>query len=118
MSLASQGYQALSGYGAGPKYGWRILRDIKVRRGVTETEAQRRALLYIARNTTLPAPLRHSATLELNRFTRHTHPTAVKNRCHETGRGRGVMREFGLCRHEFRMKALAGELNGVIKASW
>ncbi|MDH5752316.1 MAG: type Z 30S ribosomal protein S14 [Deltaproteobacteria bacterium] len=40
------------------------------------------------------------------------------NRCHSCGRPRSYIRKFGLCRICFRLKALAGELPGVIKASW
>jgi len=62
--------------------------------------------------------VRYQAQLQLNAFGRYTRPTTVKNRCTATGRGRGVMGEFGLCRYQFRLKALAGELPGVYKASW
>jgi small subunit ribosomal protein S14 len=39
-------------------------------------------------------------------------------RCHRCGRPRAYMRRFGLCRICFRQLALAGELPGVVKASW
>jgi small subunit ribosomal protein S14 len=39
-------------------------------------------------------------------------------RCHRCGRPRAYMRKFGLCRICFRQLALAGELPGVVKASW
>jgi len=40
------------------------------------------------------------------------------NRCRTCGRPRSFIRKFGLCRICFRLKALAGELPGVTKASW
>lgn len=40
------------------------------------------------------------------------------NRCRRCGRPRAYMRRFGLCRICFRQLALAGELPGVVKASW
>jgi len=95
-----------------------VLRDIKARKGVRVSEIARRAYLYVARNEALPPQVRHQAQLQLNTFGRYTRPTTVKNRCYETGRGRGIMSEFGLCRFQFRLKALRGELNGVQKASW
>lgn len=76
----------------------RILRDIKARNGVNATEITRRAYLYVARNQTLPPQVRYQAQLQLNTFGKYTRPTTVKNRCTETGRGRGVIGEFGLCR--------------------
>ncbi|KAG6885353.1 hypothetical protein C0993_002829 [Termitomyces sp. T159_Od127] len=96
----------------------RVLRDIKARKGVQANELARRAYLYVARNQALPPQVRHQAQLQLNTFGRYTRPTTVKNRCSETGRGRGIMSEFALCRFQFRLKALRGELNGVHKASW
>ncbi|KAI0061225.1 glucocorticoid receptor-like (DNA-binding domain) [Artomyces pyxidatus] len=96
----------------------RVLRDIKARKGVAANEITRRAYLFVARNQSLPAQVRYQAQLQLNSFGRYTRPTTVKNRCTETGRGRGIISEFGLCRFQFRQKALAGELPGVHKASW
>lgn len=41
-----------------------------------------------------------------------------RNRCFRCGRPRGYLRKFGICRICFRKLALAGEVPGVIKASW
>ncbi|HVT95284.1 MAG TPA: type Z 30S ribosomal protein S14 [Bryobacteraceae bacterium] len=41
-----------------------------------------------------------------------------RNRCFRCGRPRGYLRKFNLCRICFRQMALAGEVPGVIKASW
>jgi small subunit ribosomal protein S14 len=41
-----------------------------------------------------------------------------RNRCQRCGRPRGYLRKFHLCRICFRQLALAGEIPGVIKASW
>ena len=76
----------------------RVLRDIKARHGVMANEVLRRAYLYVARNQTLPAQVRFQAQLQLNTFGRYTRPTTVNNRCIESGRGRGVIGEYGLCR--------------------
>ena len=40
------------------------------------------------------------------------------NRCKRCGRPRGYLRKFALCRICFRELALAGQLPGVVKASW
>jgi small subunit ribosomal protein S14 len=40
------------------------------------------------------------------------------NRCRRCGRPRAYLRRFGLCRICFREMALAGEIPGVVKASW
>jgi len=96
----------------------RVLRDIKARNIVKANEILRRAYLYVARNETLSPQVRHQAQLQLNTFGKYTRPTTVKNRCTESGRGRGIISEFALCRYQFRLKALNLELPGVRKASW
>lgn len=76
----------------------RVMRDVKARNGFAANEIARRAYLYVARNQALPPQVRYQAQLQLNSFDRYTRPTSVKNRCTESGRGRGVISEFGLCR--------------------
>ncbi len=41
-----------------------------------------------------------------------------RNRCFRCGRPRGFLSKFRLCRICFRKLALAGEIPGVVKASW
>ena len=40
------------------------------------------------------------------------------NRCRNCGRPRGYLRKFEMCRICFRKYSLAGDIPGVIKASW
>ena len=40
------------------------------------------------------------------------------NRCLICGRGRGFLRKFQMCRICLRLRALRGEVPGVVKASW
>ena len=40
------------------------------------------------------------------------------HRCQICGRPRGYLRKFQMCRICFRLRALRGEIPGVIKASW
>jgi small subunit ribosomal protein S14 len=54
----------------------------------------------------------------LAKLPRNSSPTRWKNRCIETGRPRGYMRQFGLNRISFREHASKGEIPGVTKASW
>jgi len=42
----------------------------------------------------------------------------LRNRCRLCGRPRGYLRKFQLCRICFRLRALKGEVPGVVKASW
>jgi small subunit ribosomal protein S14 len=54
----------------------------------------------------------------LAKLPRNSSPTRHKNRCSETGRSRGYIRQFGLSRIAFREHAVKGEIPGVTKASW
>jgi small subunit ribosomal protein S14 len=54
----------------------------------------------------------------LAKLPRNSSPTRRKNRCVETGRPHGYMRQFGLSRISFREHAVKGEIPGVTKASW
>lgn len=49
---------------------------------------------------------------------KNSSPSRSKNRCAETGRPRGYMRQFGLSRIAFREHASRGEIPGVTKSSW
>jgi len=90
-----------------------LLRDIRKRISADQFEVQRRAFLYVARNTALSNTVRHKAQLGLNALNGgEGRMHAVKNRCVETGRGRGellplsigatlmtgIMSKFGLWR--------------------
>lgn len=54
----------------------------------------------------------------LAKLPRNSSPTRRTNRCVETGRPRGFMRQFGLSRISFREHASKGEIPGVTKGSW
>ena len=54
----------------------------------------------------------------LAKLPRNSSPTRWKNRCVETGRPHGYMRQFGLSRIQFREEASKGNIPGVTKASW
>lgn len=54
----------------------------------------------------------------LDKLPRNASPVRLKNRCQLTGRPKGYMRHFGVCRNIFRDMALEGKIPGVKKASW
>jgi small subunit ribosomal protein S14 len=55
---------------------------------------------------------------ELDKLPRDSSAVRLHNRCRLTGRPKGYMRKFGLCRVKFREMALEGKIPGVTKASW
>ena len=54
----------------------------------------------------------------LAKLPRNSSRTRLTNRCVETSRSRGYMRQFGLSRISFREHASRGEIPGVTKSSW
>jgi small subunit ribosomal protein S14 len=54
----------------------------------------------------------------LDKLPKNSAATRLRNRCQLTGRPRGYMRRFGLCRLQFRDLALQGKIPGITKASW
>ena len=54
----------------------------------------------------------------LDKLPKNSSYVRLKNRCQLTGRPKGYMRKFGLCRVIFRKMALEGKIPGLTKASW
>lgn len=83
-----------------------IARDEKRKRMIEKYAAKR-------------AELKELGDLEgLAKLPRNSSSTRSKNRCIETGRPRGYMRQFGLSRISFREHASKGEIPGITKSSW
>lgn len=55
---------------------------------------------------------------ELDKLPRSSSAVRLHNRCKLTGRPRGYIRKFGLCRNAFRILASEGKIPGLTKASW
>lgn len=110
-----------------------LLRDMRKRISADQFEVQRRAFLYVARNTALPNTVRHKAQLGLNALNGgEGRMHAVKNRCVETGRGRGernlsiartalmtgIMSKFGLWRVCCRSRGTADSSINSVSRRW
>lgn len=54
----------------------------------------------------------------LDKLPKNASPVRMHNRCSLTGRPKGFIGEFGVCRNKFRELALNGKIPGVTKASW
>jgi len=54
----------------------------------------------------------------LDKLPKNSSPVRLRNRCELTGRPRGYIRKFGICRIKFRDMALDGKIPGIKKASW
>ncbi|MEZ5653466.1 MAG: 30S ribosomal protein S14 [Burkholderiaceae bacterium] len=95
-----------------------INRDIKRAKLVKKYAAKRSALQAIIDDQSKSEEERYQARLKLQQLPRNANPTRLRSRCEVTGRPRGTYRKFGLARNKLRQAAMAGEVPGVIKASW
>ena len=81
--------------------------------GVKRDELRAKAV-----NMKLSDDERQDARTRLNKLPKNSAPTRQRNRCALTGRARGYLGKFGLCRNEFRRLASFGHIPGVTKSSW
>jgi small subunit ribosomal protein S14 len=83
-----------------------IVRDRK-RRKLVEKYAQKREELKKAGD--------YKA---LDKLPKNSSAVRLRNRCAITGRPKGYLRKFGVCRIIFRDLAMAGKVPGIKKSSW
>src|SRR6185312_1556639 len=81
-------------------------------------KSKRKALKDIVMDRTLPVEDRFNATIKLAQLPRNGAKVRVRLRCELTGRSRGNYRKFKLCRIALRDLASAGQIPGMVKASW
>lgn len=80
---------------------------------------QRKREKMVAQYATKRAALKAAGDYAgLDKLPKNSSAVRLKNRCQITGRPRGYMRYFGMCRNAFRDMALDGKIPGVRKASW
>ena len=94
-----------------------IARDVKRRKLANRFRAKREAL-KAAFEAAADSMEKLEVHFKLQQLPRNSAPSRQRNRCWATGKSRGVVRDFGLCRNQFRQKAHAGLLPGVVKSSW
>ena len=95
-----------------------IQRELKREKLVAKFAGKHAELTAIANDAKHSDEERHAARLGLQKLPRNANPTRLRNRCEITGRPRGTFRQFGLGRSKIRELAFAGDIPGVIKASW
>lgn len=80
--------------------------------------AKRRSLKTVLMDRSRPVEERFEASLKLAQLPRNGAANRVRLRCELTGRSRGNYRKFKLCRIALRDLANAGQIPGLVKASW
>jgi small subunit ribosomal protein S14 len=80
---------------------------------------QRKREKMVARYAEKRKALKEAGDFEgLQKLPRNSSPVRLRNRCNITGKPRGYVRQFGICRNQFREMALNGLIPGVTKSSW
>ena len=85
---------------------------------MADYEKERLRLKAMVKNKLLPEVVQQKAKQALTNHPHNASVTRVRNRCVVSGRGRGVIREFGLTRMKFRKLADYGLLSGVTRSTW
>jgi small subunit ribosomal protein S14 len=80
-----------------------------------ERKREKLVAQYAERRAALKAAGDYAA---LDKLPKNSSAVRLHNRCQISGRPRGYMRHFGICRVTFRDMALDGKIPGVTKASW
>ena len=95
-----------------------INRDVKRVKTAQKFAAKRTAIKAVIDDSSKTDEERYEARLKLQQLPRDASPTRQRNRCSITGRPRGTFQHFGLARAKIREMAFAGEIPGIVKASW
>ena len=95
-----------------------IIEREKKRALLVEKHSQQRAeLKRMANDPQRPFEEQMEARRRLHLLPKNSSHVRQRNRCFATGRPRGYIRFFGMCRIVFREQALLGNLPGIRKAS-
>ena len=95
-----------------------VNRNAKRERMSARDKAKRSTLKAIVMDRTLPVEDRFDATMKLAQLPRFGAKVRVRLRCELTGRARANYRKFKLSRIALRDLASAGQIPGMVKASW
>lgn len=79
---------------------------------------KRESLKSVINSTESSFEERLEAQFKLQQLPKNSAKERQHNRCKLTGRPKGYMRQFGICRNQFRDMANFGLIPGVKKASW
>ena len=95
-----------------------VNRNERLRRLVKQYAAKRAALKATANDQNLPLEERFAARLKLAELPRNSSKVRIRNRCVLTGRPRAFYRKLKMSRIALRELGSAGQIPGLVKASW
>ncbi len=80
---------------------------------------ERKRTKLVAKYADLRKQLKEAGDYDaLDKLPRNSNPNRLHNRCLLTGRPKGYMRDFGVCRVMFRKMANEGKIPGITKSTW
>ncbi|HTN10239.1 MAG TPA: 30S ribosomal protein S14 [Acetobacteraceae bacterium] len=95
-----------------------VNRNIKRERMAARDKSKRATLKAIVMDRTLAVEDRFDASMKLAQLPRNGAAIRVRLRCEVSGRARANYRKFKLSRIALRDLASAGQIPGMVKASW
>ena len=95
-----------------------VNRNAKRERMAARDKTKRGVLKTILMDREAPVEERFDASMKLAQLPRNGAKVRVRLRCALTGRARANYRKFKLCRIALRDLASAGQIPGMVKASW
>jgi len=95
-----------------------VNREIKRAKLVKKYAAKRAELKKEMLNPALSFEERQEAAKKFHALPRNSSASRMRNRCNITGRPHGYYRKFGLSRNKLREHAMAGDIPGLVMASW
>lgn len=96
----------------------RMVRREKKRINLQKHKDKRRALREQLNDPSLEIETKFEILAKIEKMPRDTSHVRLSRRCRMTGKAHAVYRKFGICRNELRRRAMAGEVPGLVKASW
>ena len=95
-----------------------VNRNAKRERMSARDKTKRAVLKSVLMDREAPVEERFDASMKLAQLPRNGAKVRVRLRCALTGRARANYRKFKLCRIALRDLASAGQIPGMVKASW
>jgi len=95
-----------------------INREIKRAKMVEKYATKRAVLKKQIVDMSLSFDERQEAAKKFHALPRNSSAVRMRNRCEITGRPHGYYRKFGLSRNKLREHAMAGDIPGLVMASW
>ena len=95
-----------------------VNRNAKRERMAARDKTKRAALKTVLMDRDAAVEERFDASMKLAQLPRNGAAVRIKLRCALTGRAKANYRKFKLCRIALRDLASAGQIPGMVKASW